>query len=273
MTEPLDGGMMSPCDDVLTAWWDGEAAGAENMAADEMLAAEAARLGRPLMRFYRWHHPSVSLGGFQAITEARSTASIAGVPLVRRPSGGGALVHGTDLTYALAVPRGHPWARSPEPLYDAVHAALVAELAARGVVARRHAGHPAAANEAFFCFSRRAAGDVVAAWPRRALAADDPKILGSAQRRLAAAIVQHGSLLLETNRGVGAAARHLGLAEIGVGDVVAPLQPFAAAWVERIAAPRGLGVDWRPESFLAGRGANMATAAAKFLDVRWLERR
>jgi lipoate-protein ligase A len=273
MTGPLDRGELFVSDDVLLAWWDGAAAGAENMAADEILAAEAARLGRPLMRFYRWHSPTVSLGGFQAIAAARATAAIAGVPLVRRPSGGGALVHGTDLTYALAVPRGHPWARSPAPLYEVVHAALVAELVDRGVAARQHAGRLAAADDDFFCFSRRASGDVVAAWHRRGCADDDPKILGSAQRRLSTAIVQHGSLLLEANGGVGAAARHPGLAEIGVGAVIAPARRFAAAWVERIAVTAGLDVAWQPGSFMDGREANVATARARFTDRRWLERR
>jgi lipoate-protein ligase A len=259
--------------DQLLAWWDDAASGALNMAADEMLAAEAARRGQPLIRFYGWDSPTVSLGGFQAIAAARSIPAIAAAPVVRRPSGGGALVHGTDLTYALAVPRGHAWARSPLPLYDAVHEALVAVLDEFGVVARRHPGRPASLADPFFCFSRRASGDVVAARPGQKSADDDPKILGSAQRRLAAAVVQHGSLLLTSNPGVGADARHPGLAEVGGGVCLGSLRGVAESWTDRIAAAGGLGVAWQPAPFATGREAELASALPRYREARWLERR
>jgi len=259
--------------DTLLAWWDAAARGAVNMAADELLAAEAARRGRPLIRFYRWDSPTVSLGGFQAIAAARSIPAIAEAPLVRRPSGGGALVHGTDLTYALAVPRGHAWARSPLPLYDAVHEALVAALDEQVVAARRHPGRPASPADPFFCFSRRAPGDVVASRPGRAAADDDPKILGSAQRRLAAAVVQHGSLLLASNAGVGAAARHPGLADLGGGGCLGSLRGLAEAWTSRIAATGGLHVAWQENGFVTSREVELVSGAASFRETRWLERR
>ena len=91
------------------------------MGADEVLAAEAVALDRPLVRVYDWSEPTVSLGGFQRLADAQSSSLIAGLPLVRRPSGGGAIVHGTDLTYAVAVPRGHVWGSDPQVLYDAFH--------------------------------------------------------------------------------------------------------------------------------------------------------
>jgi lipoate-protein ligase A len=170
------------------------------------------------------------------------------------------------------VPRSHPWARSPLPLYDAVHDALVRLLETRGVAARRHPGHPASAADPLLCFSRRAAGDVVAGPPGRGPDPDDPKVLGSAQRRLAAAVVQHGSLLLGANESVGAAARHAGLAELGRGGAVESPRDLGAAWVEDIAAAAGLDVEWR-EDFAGSRPAEVTEAAARFHDPRWLERR
>jgi len=263
----------------LAVWWDAIADGAANMAADELLAAEAARLGRPLVRFYGWTCPTVSLGGFQAIGEARSIDAISAAALVRRPSGGGAIVHGTDLTYALAVPRDHPLAHGALPLYEAVHRALADVLTARGLAARlhadggltRHAGRATAA-EPFFCFSRRAVGDVVATPPGRPASDDDPKVLGSAQRRLPAAILQHGSLLFTENDRVGPAGRHRGL-----GDLLPSLRDrpreIAAEWVSRIATALGLRPDWQPHAFTFQHHEMLAARVTRFRTAVWLERR
>ena len=75
----------------LPIWWDEPADAFTNMAADELLAAEADRRGCLVVRFYGWEPASVSLGAFQEIAAARACDAIAGVPLVRRPSGGGAV--------------------------------------------------------------------------------------------------------------------------------------------------------------------------------------
>jgi lipoate-protein ligase A len=265
--------------ETLAVWWDDIADGAENMAADELLADEAARLGRPLARFYGWTCPTVSLGGFQSIGEARGIDAIAGAALVRRPSGGGAIVHGTDLTYALAVPRDHPLAHGALPLYGLVHRALVDVLADFGLAARlhadggvaRHAGRAGAA-EPFFCFSRRAVGDVVATPAGRLASDDDPKMLGSAQRRLPAAILQHGSLLFAANEAVGAAGRHTGL-----GDLLPSLtnrpREIAVDWVAGIATALGLHADWQPQAFTFGRHESLTARVARFRGNAWLERR
>jgi len=257
--------------ETLAAWWDDTADGAENMAADELLADAAGRLGRPLVRFYGWTSPTVSLGGFQSIGEARGIGAISGASLVRRPSGGGAIVHGTDLTYALAVPREHPLARGALPLYETVHRALTDVLEDLGLAARLHAGRAAAA-EPFFCFSRRAVGDVVATPPGRLASDDDPKVLGSAQRRLPSAILQHGSLLFGVNEAVGPAGRHAGL-----GDLLPSLRDrprvIAKDWVAGIATALGLDADWQPQAFTFGRNQVVSSHAAKFRARAWLERR
>lgn len=260
----------------MLVWWDGPAEACLNMAADEALAAESLRHGGPVVRFYGWTPTSVSLGAFQRLADARQVAAIAGVPVVRRPSGGGAIVHGSDLTYAAAVPRDHPWGGRPEVFYDAFHVAFVAELAHRGLAVRLHepapGAPPDAAADRFFCFDRRARGDVVLAVGTGSPAAADPKILGSAQRRHAGCVLQHGSLLLAANDDVGSQARHPGL-----WDFAAPVRDnareLAAAWMARIAAAAGLHVSWRATGFLEDRSPLVSMDAARFADERWTGRR
>ena len=149
----------------LTVWRDPPASGPLNMAADEALARVAEQSGKPLMRLYSWHPHTISLGGFQAFSETEGLAELVGWPIVRRPSGGGAIVHGSDLTYCVALPATHPWARRPEDLYAAVHGALVEELCHRGVAAAMVDAELAARvpDDSFLCFNRRAFGDVVIA--------------------------------------------------------------------------------------------------------------
>jgi lipoate-protein ligase A len=263
----------------VPAWWDDPADAFTNMAADEVLAAEADRRGGLVVRFYGWSPASVSLGAFQEIAAARELQAIAGLPLVRRPSGGGALVHGSDLTYAAAVPRRHPWGETAQVFYDAVHAALVDELRDRGVAARLHrtSDGPGPADGGFLCFDRRAAGDVVVGEPGGGAAADAPKIvgskiLGSAQRRSAGAILQHGSLLLRANPAAGPAARPLGLLDLHPAACADP-RDLAAAWLARIARAAGAAGIWQPRSFRDGRDAEIAAAGGRYRGGRWLDRR
>ncbi len=256
----------------LPVWWDEPADACTNMAADELLAAEADRRGCLVVRLYGWTPAGVSLGAFQEIAAARGRPEIARLPLVRRPSGGGAIVHGTDLTYAAALPRAHAWGTAAQALYDAFHAALVAELRDRGVAARQHRrSGPDDRDAAFLCFDRRAEGDVVIA-AAGSTAAADPKILGSAQRRLAGVVLQHGSLLLRANAAAGPAARHPGILDLHPA-AVADDREFAAAWLERVGRGCGATVAWQPGGFRPGREPAIAAAAARFRTTQWLERR
>jgi len=262
----------------LSFWWDGPATGPENMAADEELAAEAERRGSPLLRFYGWSATTVSLGGFQRITEAEGIEAIRGRPLVRRPSGGGAIVHGSDLTYAAAVPKSHPWGATPQAFYDALHGALVETLAHHGIRAWLHPaddgerGDDLSAADAagFFCFDRRATGDLIMPGPGPA---GGSKILGSAQRRRAGVVLQHGSLLMRGNVAVGTAARHPGIEELHVGQRVPEPADLAGEWCRRIAAVAGMTLDTQQAPFLRGREQAIAAAACRFRDERWTARR
>lgn len=266
----------------LAIWRDGAADGPTNMAADEVLAAEARHRGAPLVRLYQWESPTVSLGAFQAIAAARALCGHAGTALVRRPSGGGAIVHGTDLTYALAIPAGHPWSLSAEPLYRAVHEPLVAELVSLGLAARLHERSTDGVSglaAPFFCFSRRSPGDLVVDPPAPAgdgpgTSRTDAKVLGGAQRRLAGAVVQHGSLLMRANNGVPPAWRHAGLRDLGAetGDDGLAV---AVAWMTRVAASLGLEPAWQDGPFATHDRwrAAVAEQSRRYHETRWLERR
>lgn len=243
------------------------------MAADEVLAAEAVIAGRPLVRFYSWSEPTLSLGGFQQLADVAGCPAVSGLPLVRRPSGGGGIVHGSDLTYAVAVPRDHPWGASAQLLYDAFHAALVDLLKQRGVPARQHPGRDANAGDSarLLCFDRRARGDVVVA-AADAAAADGRKILGSAQRRLRGAVLQHGSLLLRSP-GPALAALHPGLDRLVPATGGWNPRELAAAWLARVAGMPSPPVEIRSGSFLENQRERVTAAAARFASQAWLGRR
>lgn len=166
-----------------------------NMAVDELLATRVAEPGGTdcTLRFYQWEKPTLSLGYFQsAPPEYRQKVEQGELSLVRRASGGGAILHDRELTYSLIVALDHPLAADAETLYRRCHAALVTVLARHNVSAalavQRDERPPA--EQPFLCFERRARGDVVVG---------PSKIAGSAQRRQRQAILQHGSILLETS--------------------------------------------------------------------------
>lgn len=166
---------------------DPPASGAWNMAVDEALLASAAA-GVATLRFYTWSEPTLSLGYFQPARQRDTHAASRGCPLVRRASGGGAILHDRELTYSLAVPLRQRFGAQAGSLYQIAHHTLVQSLRAMGVVAHLHvpaADEPAATD--FLCFQRRTQGDVLCG---------PAKIAGSAQRRSRGALVQHGSVLL-----------------------------------------------------------------------------
>lgn len=175
---------------------DPPASGAWNMAVDEALLESAAAGGQATLRFYEWDEPTLSLGYFQAAAARDEHAASRDCPLVRRASGGGAIVHDRELTYSIALPQAKLRRPSAAELYDLFHETLVQTLAGLGVAAivyRPSAAHCEGtssrrkAPEPFLCFQRRSCGDIVIG---------DQKIAGSAQRRRRGAVLQHGSILL-----------------------------------------------------------------------------
>jgi lipoate-protein ligase A len=160
------------------------APGAWNMAADETLL-EAAALGTASFRLYGWSQPTLSLGYFQSTASSRSYPRLSELAWVRRPSGGAALVHHHEVTYALALPAGPPWQKRGESWLRRMHAILTDALATLGISAQV-CGEEKKPGEVL-CFLHHTPGDLLI---------DDAKIVGSAQRKLRGALMQHGSVLL-----------------------------------------------------------------------------
>src|SRR5436190_15116613 len=82
--------------------------GPMNMAIDEALLESAATDGVATLRLYQWSEPTLSLGYFQAAEERERHQASTNCPLVRRASGGGAILHDRELTYSLALPEKSP---------------------------------------------------------------------------------------------------------------------------------------------------------------------
>jgi lipoate-protein ligase A len=161
--------------------------GSWNMAVDELLLETALDGGGPTLRVYRWSEPSVSLGYFQDVDRIEPNSMLAGLPVVRRLSGGGAILHHHEWTYSCSLPAHHPTAASPASLYRSVHDRVVALLARHGLNGRLRGKSDGPYREPFLCFGRRDPCDLVVG---------KHKILGSAQRRRRGALLQHGSLLM-----------------------------------------------------------------------------
>lgn len=182
-------------------------AGAWNMAVDEFCALSAEQENTPILRLYRWDCPTLSLGYFQHDQERQRHQASQACPVVRRPSGGGAILHHYEWTYSLSLPFGHPLMSDRVSLYRAVHGTLVAWLKSLGLDAAmiEKTPPPCATDEQscpFLCFQRRTVGDVVVAWAsehegnQRDSMGLQIKVIGSAQRRYKNAMLQHGSVLL-----------------------------------------------------------------------------
>jgi lipoate-protein ligase A len=158
--------------------------GPGNMAADEVLLELAAVRGSAWLRFYGWTEPTLSLGYFQPAADAR----ILGQPMawVRRPTGGAAIVHHHELTYALALPeRATPAA--PAAWICRIHRLLSEVLSESGVASRVVACGEERKLGPVLCFLHQTPGDLLI---------DGSKVAGSAQRKRRGALLQHGSILL-----------------------------------------------------------------------------
>jgi len=110
--------------------------GAWNMALDELLLVWAERTGQPIFRIYQWMPATLSLGYFQRWQDRfRHPASLS-CPMVRRPSGGGAILHDQELTYCMALPYCLLPTGDPSSLYGFVHETLLEVFTDWGFKAR-----------------------------------------------------------------------------------------------------------------------------------------
>jgi lipoate-protein ligase A len=165
--------------------------GAANMALDQAVAeACAAGASPPTLRFYRWQPPAVSLGRHQPLAEVDLDAvQERGYEVVRRPTGGRAILHTDELTYSVAASADEP--RVEGSIMDAylrLSNALLAGLRSLGLDADKAPGSVRAGPDvSAACFEVPSAYEITAS---------GRKLLGSAQSRRAGYVLQHGSLPL-----------------------------------------------------------------------------
>jgi lipoate-protein ligase A len=167
---------------------DGEYSGAWNMARDEALLLGQTESTPPVLRFYNWGPPCVSLGRLQKSFDF-SGARSSGFDVVRRPTGGRAVLHQHEITYCAVIHEKHlpRESRSVTGAYEWLSAGFIEGLKTLGVKAQlsaAHAGKAAPTN----CFHAAAQSDFMV---------DGRKLIGAAQCRKDGAILQHGAILLK----------------------------------------------------------------------------
>jgi len=157
------------------------------MALDHALASSV-KPGCGVLRIYRWARPTISFGrnepalGNSGVEQAQK----AGIDFVRRPTGGRAVLHDKELTYAVVLPIS--CGVKLRTVYRVINHGLARSLQALGVVVTiAEEEVPVAGPNAGPCFSRPAPGELLV---------DGRKLVGSAQARVGRAILQHGSLLI-----------------------------------------------------------------------------
>ncbi len=149
------------------------------MAVDEVLRrSHAEQHAPPTLRFYEWSCPTLSLGAGQHLPAALTAERLAAlqVSVVRRPTGGRAVLHGGDLTYAIVAGRREGFPPSVTGVYRCLRAGLQRGLANLGIDTTSPAGTPPAG---FSCFAQAARGDL--AWQGQSF-------------------LQHGAILLQPQR-------------------------------------------------------------------------
>ena len=169
--------------------------GAANMALDEaLLRSRLDKTGPPTIRFFAWEPPTISLGYGQPIDESidLDEAARMGIGLVRRPTGGSAILHeGPDLelTYSVVGAAGDfSGADDLLATYRWIGAALAAGLTTLGAPVEMVPVRPSDPTAMpAFCFARTGSYE---------LEVGGRKLVGSAQRRQGSGFLQHGSVML-----------------------------------------------------------------------------
>jgi lipoate-protein ligase A len=170
---------------------DGARRGPHNMAVDEAILDSVGRgQAPPTLRFYQWAPPCLSLGYFQPFTAVDVPACRkAGVDIVRRPTGGRAILHHHELTYSIALPVAALDQQSGVlQSYYHLSLGLTEGLRRLGVETTLAPSAPLRANHGPACFDEPSDHEILL---------DGRKLVGSAQVRRNGTLLQHGSILFQ----------------------------------------------------------------------------
>jgi lipoate-protein ligase A len=178
-----------------------------NMAIDEAILQHtvSTSTGTPTLRFYTWSSPSISIGRFQNIEQEINITNCKKdkVPVVRRPTGGRAVFHNSELTYSLTIPDSYP--NIPSNItesYRVISACFVRGLKLLGINAtleRPDIQSKKVSSNLKSQISNLKSGSPLcfASTSRYEVMVDGKKLIGSAQRRIQNAMLQQGSILLD----------------------------------------------------------------------------
>ncbi len=170
--------------------------GRVNMERDLELMEEVAEgYSPPTLRLYQWNPPALSLGYFQDENEVVDLAACRklGIDLVRRPTGGRAVLHAEELTYSIVVPEVHPFIDRGGVIdaYRSISRGLVTALNLIGITASLTPESKERAGLApGSCFDTPSAYEIQV---------DGKKVVGSAQLRRDGIVLQHGAILFRLN--------------------------------------------------------------------------
>lgn len=164
-----------------------------NMAVDEALVRSIG--AQPAFRVYGWQPPAVSFGYAQRISREVDAQKVRerGIDIVRRPTGGRAILHWNELTYSVICPADNPvMGGNINEAYRRISEGLLAGIRALGVNAtfefrRQTQPSPRGKELTAPCFTSTAQYEVKF---------KGRKLIGSAQQRIGTMLLQHGSLLL-----------------------------------------------------------------------------
>ncbi len=244
---------------VLHVLRDGALRGGENMARDEYLF-ETGVLRPAVLRIYAWSPPTISLGYFQRYGDlSRLPRELQELDVVRRVTGGGAILHDREITYCLVLDETvAATAQAPTVLYRLAHdcwrRALSDELP-ESVLAPESFPLPTPRTGPFFCFQKPGQTDLVVG---------SEKLLGSAQRRRRDRVLQHGSLLL--------GRRFRGHPGVDLGD---PSAELVEKWTERFirGMSEALGLVVRPAEWTDAQLAEVERRRVRCVDPEWVQKR
>lgn len=242
------------------------ATGAENMALDEALMDHTRTTGEWVLRVYTWSRPTISFGRNQTAAGCYDLDAIRarGLAVVRRPTGGRAILHDREITYCITAPVAA--AGDLRQSYNRINGVVLDALHRLGVgAAIAHPTVKSASPGIAPCFHEPSAGELML---------DGRKLAGSAQWRTDGVLLQHGSILVDDDQTAlgeltiprqGSLPRPATLREaLGrapvVEDVVAALAESIRS-LER-AEPRALELD-------AGLRARVAALVVRYLDDAW----
>lgn len=139
-----------------------------------------------LLRFFRWEQPTLSLGRFQEDSELEKRCQILHLPVVRRPTGGQAILHGSDLCWSVISHTQGPLGKDLHATYQSLAQIAIMALAELGIRAQFSQTHEAYRKQAS-CFASLTPADLEVA---------GKKLIGSAQMRNRRVFLQQSSLRL-----------------------------------------------------------------------------